>query len=304
MLSNAKAAGDIGALIAAGVAGGFAGGVANGLLNGASLGQSLVMGIQGAIFGGISAGLAYGIGHQMGVVSGNVLLRSIAHGITRGIMNTAIGGNFRSGFMSAFASESLGSLDLGLEQGVPQMIFHALVGGTVSQISGGKFANGAVSAAVVYLFNDMVDNTKEAMKHYFSKSNQGEAVNIGSNTKKALLGTDKFKYHHNRILMGMTSKMQGNFSVDMANIDNMFYIGRTNVDYVISCVDGSCTVKYDLFVKDGFWDVDFVDEYFGKQFNISHLKVDGMGPNLERFGGQPYPFIPTSVSYQFNNPGY
>ena len=166
MLSNAKAAGDIGALIAAGVAGGFAGGVANGLLNGASLGQSLVMGIQGAVFGGISAGLAYGIGHQMGVVSGNVLLRSIAHGITRGIMNTAIGGNFRSGFMSNFASEMFGSMEIGLNQGIEQMAFHTLVGGTVSMISGGKFANGAVSSAVVYLFNDMMRFNGKELEHY------------------------------------------------------------------------------------------------------------------------------------------
>jgi hypothetical protein len=162
LLDAAKKAEMIGILIAAG---GFAGGVANGLLHGASLGDSLVMGVQGAIFGGISAGIAYGIGHTIPVVKEDAFLKAIAHGITRGAINVAQGGNFKSGFMSAFASKTLGGLNLGLKEGAEKLVFSTLVGGTASKISGGKFANGAVSAAVVYLFNDSTGDKNQVEKY-------------------------------------------------------------------------------------------------------------------------------------------
>ena len=58
--------------------------------------------------------------------------------------------------MSGFASSALGNITKGLKDmhTAMKLSFHALVGGTVSAIGGGKFANGAVSAAMVYLFND------------------------------------------------------------------------------------------------------------------------------------------------------
>jgi hypothetical protein len=97
--------------------------------------------------------------------------------------------------------------------------------------------------------------------------------------------------------------MKGSFSVDMTS--SVFHVGRTNVNYSINCASGNCNVTYNLFANDGFWDVDFVDEkVLGGWFGIRQYQPDGLGPNLERLGGTPYPYIPTTVIYSFPNPGY
>ena len=72
----------------------------------------------------------------------------------------------------------------------------------------------------------------------------------------------------------------------------IFHIGRTNVEYEFNQDDRSVT--YQLFFNDGFWDPDFIDEYFLGDKSM-YFRPDGMGPNLERFGGQPYPYIPRTV---------
>lgn len=83
---------------------------------------------------------------------------------------------------------------------------------------------------------------------------------------------------------------------DMEN--SKFYVGRTNFTYEINCTGKECVVEFTIFVNDGFWDVDFVDEYMGAQ------TPDGNGPKLERFGGVPYEFIPRTIKYTFINPVY
>lgn len=85
--------------------------------------------------------------------------------------------------------------------------------------------------------------------------------------------------------------IEGNFSVDLT--DETFHIGRTNVDYKVSSNGQSSSVTYTLFARDGFWDVDFIDEKAGMQ------KSDGPGPNLERFGGTPYHYKPREGTYFF-----
>ena len=51
-----------------------------------------------------------------------------------------------------------------------QGAFQTMVGGTASAIGGGKFANGAVSSAMVYLFND-VENTYPSRDEMLDASN-------------------------------------------------------------------------------------------------------------------------------------
>ena len=118
-----------------------------------------------------------------------------------------------------------------------------------------------------------------------------------------LLNSKKFKEKHQRIITGKTSSTKGNFSIDLTF--KMFHVGRTNVDYDINCSSGICTVKYNLFVRDGFWDVDFIDEkLLGGILGDPRNQADGKGPNLERMGGVPYSYLPTCKSYTFKNPGY
>lgn len=149
--------------------------------------------------------------------------------------------------------------------------------------------------------NVIIDNTNQAFSHYF-KGN-GSSARLGPNTVNATLNSNSFQYRHNRIIAGKTTSMSGSFSINLTK--TVFHVGRTNVNYSINCAPGHCSVTYNLFVNDGFWDIDFIDEkVLGDWLNIPRFKPDGLGPNLERFGGTPYRYIPSTVIFRFQNPGY
>ena len=145
----------------------------------------------------------------------------------------------------------------------------------------------------------VIDTTAAATWHYFNGG--GKSVDIGPNSIKSLLATDKFLEKHARITGGLTSSLTGNFSVDMTW--KVFHIGRTNVEYDIQVNGDECTVTYTLFVNDGYWDVDELDEAVLGGLGFDSYQPDGMGPNLER-GGDPYHYNTASRSFTFKNPGY
>jgi hypothetical protein len=86
-----------------------------------------------------------------------------AYGTVGGAVEEATGGEFRHGFYGSFAGSVAGSVEPSL--GLPKYSerspgavaertsFAAAVGGTASVLGGGKFANGAVTAAFQHLFN-------------------------------------------------------------------------------------------------------------------------------------------------------
>jgi hypothetical protein len=92
------------------------------------------------------------------------LFKAAAHGISRALISKAQGGRWSSSFWSGFASSALsvGTRDYGGVTG--RTMIMAVVGGTVSELTGGKFANGAVSGAFVHLFN------AEGVVHKYIKS--------------------------------------------------------------------------------------------------------------------------------------
>ena len=66
-----------------------------------------------------------------------------------------------------------------------------MIEGTAAELGGGKFANGAQTAAFAHLFNaemsnlkKIIDSTSEAIGHCFNGN--GEQVELGPNTKMAL----------------------------------------------------------------------------------------------------------------------
>jgi len=84
------------------------------------------------------------------------LTKAVMHGIVRGVINVIQnGGRFISAFASAFVSSafSVGRYTFGRAAVFARTAVMAMVGGFASVISGGKFLNGAVSAAFVHLFN-------------------------------------------------------------------------------------------------------------------------------------------------------
>jgi len=123
--------------------------------------------LKGALFGAVSAGVAYGIGEALGHGGGSIfakgfkpvkgIVKALSHGLSRGIIAKAQGGTFRSGFASGFAASlfspgtTLGGD--GAEGFTLRTTVAAVVGGTASELGGGKFANGAISGAFVHMFN-------------------------------------------------------------------------------------------------------------------------------------------------------
>jgi hypothetical protein len=162
------------------------------------------------------------------------------------------------------------------------------------------YLSGGGGITVPYIFGG-IENSGQALRHYFIGN--GTPVTLGNKTISALVLSDGFQRRHQRIMSGKTTSLKGSFSVNLK--ESVFHVGKTNVDYSISCANGNCTVTYDMFVRDGFWDPDFIDEYFmGRLFGEPLFQPDGPGPNLERFGGTPYPYNPVRGTYTFPNPGY
>lgn len=192
-----------------------------------------------------------------------------------------------------------------LQQGGKTMAPPALFGDTQGQKSGGNTSapKSATSEAEPMLLAQavpVVDSDWDAWNHYFHGG--GASVEIGPNTMNMVYSNEDFLYRHGRITGGKTSAMSGSFSIDMTS--QIFHIGRTNVNYRIEVGRELCKVHYELFVDDGFWDPDFIDENTLGRLGIPRYQPDGMGPNLERFGGQPYRYNTATLSFNFYNPGY
>ncbi|MCU7806371.1 MAG: hypothetical protein KZQ73_00645 [Candidatus Thiodiazotropha sp. (ex Semelilucina semeliformis)] len=139
----------------------------------AGLGLSAAM-AKGAAFGGIIGYVSTGTlrGALSGALGGalfgtvgdvtngwDLLPKSFAHGMAGGGMSAAQGGDFRDGFISAgIAQVGSGLLpDMGT---IGNGIARVVIGGTASRIGGGKFANGAVTAAYGYMFNELQHTTR------------------------------------------------------------------------------------------------------------------------------------------------
>jgi hypothetical protein len=118
----------------------------------------------GAAFNMVGTYFEYAKG--AGQLSGSSLMAAkiAAHGVVGGLSAQSQGGSFESGFLSAGLSQGVGQymdangfgyaadaqgMDIAYNAGVA-----AIVGGTISSISGGSFEQGALNAAMGRLFND------------------------------------------------------------------------------------------------------------------------------------------------------
>ena len=101
-----------------------------------------------------------GIAGGIGAADLNPVFATLSHGISQGAISRMGGGSFHSGFWSGFlghaAGEAMGdwvAQDRSAGAKVQRAAIAATVGGTASYIGGGKFGNGAVTAAFVHMFN-------------------------------------------------------------------------------------------------------------------------------------------------------
>ena len=85
-----------------------------------------------------------------------------AHAVTGGVISVLKGGKFGHGFFSAGITKGLtpyfegaGGSDFEVNgYNVAEATIAGILGGTISQVTGGKFANGAITAAMGNLFNN------------------------------------------------------------------------------------------------------------------------------------------------------
>jgi RHS repeat-associated protein len=136
---------------------------------GAGLSAALFMGI-GELRGG-KMGANGKMQYNPGWESGSMKTLA-AHGLAGGIVQDRMGGSFGAGFLSGSLGSYLGSS--GHSKNMFEMIGNtareAVVGGTISVIGGGKFANGAQTGAFRYLFNDSFDHLISKGSHDYERT--------------------------------------------------------------------------------------------------------------------------------------
>jgi hypothetical protein len=113
------------------------------------------------------AGVFYGIGQGFeGTAYANGPLHVAAHAVAGGVIADLQGGKFGHGFFSAgFTKFAMGNAgfnynDISSSAIAGRVAIAAVIGGTSSAISGGKFANGATTAAMAQLFNAEASNNR------------------------------------------------------------------------------------------------------------------------------------------------
>ncbi len=143
-----------GSTVAAAAAGGFVGGFLIGATTSGSLKGGLIGGLQGAAF-------AF-VGHAAFLQTINDFAGGLGaiglHGAVGGAFNRVQGGNFKDGFLGGIATKFVNlNLRVNPNNAVLGTVRSMLAGGLGTAAGGGKFINGARTAAFSYLFNDAGD---------------------------------------------------------------------------------------------------------------------------------------------------
>ena len=154
-------------------AGALAGGAAGAIMTGTVKGT-----LTGALWGAASAGIANHIGHAKSFASISKSLggygKHLAHGLSRGLISKLQGGTFRAGFYSGFAASAFSPGTTmggdGPEGFTLRTTMAGVIGGTASELGGGKFANGAVSGAFVHMFNAEGGRILKRFTKYFKST--------------------------------------------------------------------------------------------------------------------------------------
>ena len=265
------------ALVASGAAAGFVAGAAMGLLSGASLGQSLRMGLKGAVFGAVGAGVANVIGSAWGMSTsfGAKAGRAILHGLSRAAIARAQGGRWSAGFWSGFAGSALAPFAGRSTAGA------AIVGGTASELGGGKFANGAVSAAFVHMYNHMAHNING---HRLHQVRENALTHFLDGIKSVGVGLN----HLGAYLADITGFTDARYGSVIGNFYQEDAIKRSSYLYDTAKYIATNNEARSLFV-------DYAQDYF--ENNTAHVLGRFMtGAALSTFSGAPFA-IPAGSAY-------
>lgn len=273
------------------LAGFFGGGIATGTMNGAVMGA-----ISGAAFGAMHGWQPGGL-FEGGALNWAAVGKVAAHGMVGGVMSVAQGGKFGHGFLAAGVTQaaSLGGLmgevhaNMTFGDYLDNALRSAALGGTVSTLTGGKFGNGAVTAAFSRLLNDIncgkslcyakKPTREELDKHYMDGSGKpvyvdGREVDLSYFDKKefpSYLDQGSMKANWLKLI-----GMYGPLALDQdPNIDAAKYGSIT----VIRTGENSVQIlpdDYDFEWHGEFYDVtarNIITSYRGADLNTPQHKV-------------------------------
>lgn len=125
--------------------------------------------VRAGMIGMVAAGAFYGIGSTFGETSfaqgqvGSHIGKSVVHGIASGMETKANGGKFAHGFSSGAVTQAMSPVIRMAPRGA-RIIVAAVVGGTASVASGGKFGSGAVTSSFLWAFNHNGHDLEEQYK--------------------------------------------------------------------------------------------------------------------------------------------
>ncbi len=127
----------------------------------------------------VSHGIGEQFGHTVDFFSPEHAAKVVAHGTVGGVTSELQGGDFKSGFLSsavgAFAAPAIGNIFKGVKTPgaiAARTAAAAVAGGIGSVLGGGKFRNGAVTAAMQHLFNGEGLLKRQRARH--AKKRRGE----------------------------------------------------------------------------------------------------------------------------------
>lgn len=214
--------------------------------------------LKGALVGAFTGGM---FGKLHGMASG--FSKVVAHGVVGGIGSVLNGGKFGHGFLSAGFTQASGNVKGLFVEGAKGLarlgnaVKAAIIGGTASVISGGKFASGAITGAFSRLLNDDANNSiwddaneafqNDDTKWIGAKASLKQTTKIG-NTTITSEGTEI------DLLTGEVKAVKPEIAVDVVDMKKMKITLKTdqsgNVDGEISAsaFPGGPEVKLD---KDG-----------------------------------------------------
>ena len=112
--------------------------------------------LEGAFVGAVIGAFSTGAFTAVAKAGLNLFTGALVKGAINGFFTVLQGGKFGHGFVSTFASTVAAPTFIsggGASKIVARTVYASVIGGTISDRTGGKFANGAVTSAFAHLFN-------------------------------------------------------------------------------------------------------------------------------------------------------
>ena len=301
-LTAGTATGPTVALIA-GAAGGAAGALTCALLNGANIGQIAKSTLTGGLIGAASGFLNFGAGE------GTFLESLFKHTFSESWIEGIQGGNVLHGFMMGVVSGAGGhyinshAKELGR---FGKITANAALCGTVAEIGGGKFANGAITGAYAMMFNDLMH------EHMGNRHKTHDLIFKGKNPMKNRIKAMKFmvkrsKFTGNEVSAasledgnvvvfrdGESTPMSSFFYPTGGSKGNLTYKGVRIASFIHThpYVDlTNCMPENPLYISKQ--DIKTITDYGYESINI-------IAPNGDYYSQSPFEYSIYHLNYKYN----